>query len=29
VHVNCVDVFTKPFALTPDRATDTNQVRAF
>lgn len=29
LHVNCVDLFTKPFALTPDRASDPNQVRAF
>ena len=29
VHVNCVDLFTKPFALTPAHATDPNQVRAF
>ena len=29
LHINCVDLFTKPFALTPDRASDPNQVRAF
>jgi len=29
VHVDCVDLFTKPFAMTPDRAADPNQVRAF
>ena len=28
VHVNCVDLFTNPFALTPDRASAPNQVRA-
>ena len=29
VHINCVDLFTQPFAVTPDRASDQNQVRAF
>ena len=28
VHVNCVDLFTNPFALTPDRRPTPNQVRA-
>ena len=29
LHVDCVDLFTKPFALTPDRSSEPNQVRAF
>jgi hypothetical protein len=29
VHINCVDVFSNGFALTPDHRTDANQVRAF